>query len=68
MGKSIKIDSDIWELIISHYSAIQEPTDEDKRVMSFIADKINRQIRREDFRESQARYARLRDWTNKTEG
>ena len=76
---SVKVDENIWDLIVAHYASISSPTSDDRKVMDFIADKLNRQMRREDFkemrrmnredfRESQARYARLRDWTNKTEG
>ena len=65
---SVKVDENIWDLIVTHYASISSPSADDRRVMAFITDKEVRRMNREDFRESQARYARLRDWTNKTEG
>lgn len=66
MGKSIKIDTDIWDLIVTHYTTINNPTDEDRRVMKYIVDKEGRRASREDFLDSRARYARMRDWEEKT--
>lgn len=58
---SVKVDAAIWDEIVAHYSNLQDPTPADRRVMKFILDKEARRQAREDFREDQARYARIRD-------
>lgn len=58
---SVKVDASIWDEIVAHYSNLQNPTPADRRVMKFILDKEARRQAREDFREDQARYARIRD-------
>lgn len=60
---SIKVDAEIWDEIVKHYMTIKEPTPADRRVIGFIIDKENRRMAREDFKEAQARHARLRDWS-----
>lgn len=65
---SVKVDENIWDLIVAHYASISSPTLDDRKVMDFIADKLNRQMRREDFKDAQARYMRMNTWTTKTEG
>ena len=65
---SVKVDENIWDLIVAHYASISSPTADDRKVMDFIADKLNRQMRREDFKDAQARYMRMNTWTTKTEG
>lgn len=65
---SVKVDENIWDLIVAHYASISSPTSDDRKVMDFIADKLNRQMRREDFKDAQARYMRMNTWTTKTEG
>jgi len=62
---SVRVDAEIWEEIVKHYMSIKVPTPADRRVMGFIIDKEQRRMAREDFKESQARYARLRDWSNR---
>lgn len=63
MGKTVKVDADVWDEVVKHYMTVKEPTDADRRVIAYIMDKLSRQMRREDFRESQARYARINAWT-----
>ena len=58
---SVKVDAAIWDEIVAHYAGLQDPTPADQRVMRFIIDKEARRQAREDFREDQARYARIRD-------
>lgn len=65
---SVKVDENIWDLIVTHYASISSPTVDDRKVMDFIADKLSRQMRREDFKDAQARYMRMNTWTTKTEG
>ena len=63
MGKTVKVDADVWDEVVKHYMTVKEPTDADRRVIAYIVDKLNRQMRREDFKEAQARYARINAWT-----
>ena len=65
---SIKVDAEIWDEIVKHYMTIKEPTSADRRVIGFIIDKENRRMVREDFKEAQARHARLRDWLDPSGG
>lgn len=65
MGKTVKVDADVWDEVVKHYMTVKEPTDADRRVIAYIMDKLNRQMRREDFRDAQARYARLNAWADK---
>ncbi len=58
MGR-ILIDTDIWELIVSHYGQIDNPSPEDRKVMQFILDKEHRRMNHDDYLESRSRYARL---------
>lgn len=65
---SIKVDAEIWDEIVKHYMDLKEPTPADRRVIGFIIDKENRRMAREDFKEAQARHARLRDWLDPSGG
>jgi len=65
---SIKVDAEIWDEIVKHYMDLKEPTPADRRVIGFIIDKENRRMAREDFKEAQARHARLRDWSKPSGG
>ena len=58
---SVKVDAAIWDEIVAHYSNLQDPTPADRRAIRFILDKEVRRQAREDFKEDQARYARIRD-------
>lgn len=60
---SIKVDVAIWDEIVSHYMNLKEPTPADRRVLGYMIDKEQRRMAREDFKEAQARHARLRDWS-----
>lgn len=65
---SIKVDAEIWDEIVKHYMDLKEPTPADRQVIGFIIDKENRRMAREDFKEAQARHARLRDWSKPSGG
>lgn len=65
---SVKVDTAIWDEIVKHYMNLKEPTPADRRVMGFIIDKENRRMAREDFKEAQARYARIREWSEPSGG
>lgn len=65
---SIKVDIAVWDEIVSHYMNVKEPTPADRIVLKFIIDKEARRQDREDFKEAQARYARLRDWSDPSGG
>ena len=64
MAKTVKIDADIWDAIVAHYSVLKEPTDVDRRVIAYMCDKLDRQMRRDDFKDAQARYARMNEYKN----
>lgn len=45
----VMIDDWAWDLICDHYAQLSDPTPDDQRVMRYMADKISRQIAREDY-------------------
>lgn len=65
-SKTVKVDAEIWEMIVSHYAHLESSTignDPDARtVMRYIVKKENARMRHDDFTEAKARFARLRDW------
>lgn len=61
--KCVKVDEGIWGMIVAHYAELRDPTPDDEKVMWYIIDKEARRQAREDFREDQARFARIRDWS-----
>ena len=45
----VLIESWAWDAICEHYSQIEEPSEDDKRVMQYIMDKLKRQIAHETY-------------------
>lgn len=66
MGKTVKIDAAVWDLICEHYAGLSAPSESDKVVIRYIVDKMRRQMEHDDYLSSKARYARLEE--TKTSG
>ncbi len=45
----VLIESWAWNAICEHYSQIEEPSEDDKRVIAYMMDKLGRQIAHEVY-------------------
>lgn len=45
----VQIDSEVWDAICAHYAALEHPTEQDKTVIAYIADKIGRQVAHDSY-------------------
>lgn len=65
--RTVKIDADVWDMIVSHYAAL-DPSHIDNDtsiVMRYITEKEYSRMRHDDFTEAKARFARMRDWESR---
>ena len=57
--RQIKIDQEIYDLVRDHYLALEQPTQEDLRVLRWIADKEWRMYKHDDYLADKERRTRL---------
>lgn len=48
MGK-VQIDEQVWDLIVEHYTTIENPSPDDTKVMRYILDKETRRMARDAY-------------------
>ena len=48
MGK-VQIDEQVWDLIVEHYTTIENPSPGDTKVMRYILDKESRRMARDAY-------------------
>ena len=61
--KQIKIDQEIYDLVRDHYLALEQPTQEDLRVLRWMADKEWRMYKHDDYLADKERRTRGFDFT-----
>lgn len=45
----VQIDSEVWDAICTHYAGLEHPTEQDRAVIAYIADKIGRQVAHDSY-------------------
>ena len=49
MAKKVLIESWVWDAICAHYAQMAEPSEDDRRVIAYMMDKLGRQIAHEAY-------------------